>query len=200
MQSNSHNLRVLVYAALAIVLCIAFILIASCLVSREMETPLLGFASTIISVATLASIAFAVLVYMESVVLSKRVDDAKRIAKSQHEQTLMELSKIRSLHFKLAKSSLSGFLAAFMSMEPGSTYEKAVGELRTTVIDINLAHGTYECLLRAIQTAYKHNKSRFLRMEAEILEKSEQMEKAKKQRVRKYYLALNERVLASVHM
>lgn len=164
-------------------------------IPTKAESTLLNFTAIIISVATLASISFAVVIYMESSVLSKRIDDAKEEAKNQQQQALSEFRCIRNMYFDLAKSSFEGLLTTFMSLEAGAAYRKAVKDLRMAWIDINLVHGTCDGQLAAIQAAFKYNKRRFLDIEVIIWEKTEQMEKEESQKVRKYYLALKKKVL-----
>jgi hypothetical protein len=166
-------------------------------VSQTEGPTLLAVASAIISVATLASIAFAVVVYMESTILSKRVEDAEQAAEKYHGQVMREMEYLRNVYYELAKTSVRGLRASFMAIPTGEHFKKAMLHLRVAEIDIHLAYGTFDGLIKAIQGSFKQDKRRFLDIEADIWEKSALLEATKKELIRKYYLALKKRALDS---
>jgi hypothetical protein len=192
---KDSSLRAVVCAAVAVAICIAYIVWVTVNVSEGIESISLTVASVIVSAATLASIAFAVVIYLESTVLSKRVDDAKKEAQQDREKIIHEMQYLRNVYYELAKTSVKGLRASFMSLPSGDPYKKAMIDLRVAEIDIHLAYGTYDGLIKAIQGSFKHNKRQFLDIEAELWEKSKLLEESKKQVVRQYYLALKKRLL-----
>ena len=195
MQQKNNNLRTVVYTIVAITLCTVLMVFVINSVPGINETCLLNFTAIIISVATLSSINFAVVNYIESTVLSKRVKEAKNTAQKQHAQALSDLQSIRNIYCEVARISFKGILETFMSMQPGPNYEKAIKNLVIAEININLAHGTQDSLLRAIEATYKYDKRRFLDMESQIWDKAKYMQKEESQKVKEYYLVLKKRVL-----
>jgi len=195
MQLNKGNVRIIVYAAVAILLSVGGVVFLASFCSSSVEIPLLSFAATIISVATLASIAFAIVSYMESAILAKRIEDAKVQVAQQQVCALDELQSLRTMHFELARGAIKGMLTSFMHCPPGDAYRGTVKELQVALIDVNLCYGTYDALISAIQSAYKYDRKRFLLMETQIWEQSLAMRESDKYKARQYYTDLKEKMV-----
>ena len=154
-------------------------------------------ASMLVSVATLASIAFAVIVYLESAVLRTRVEQAIKEVARDKEGALRALKGYRRGTYEIARNTIRSVLrVALLLPDEGASKGMVVG-LRDTVIDIGLQSGTAEGARQAMEESFKYNRRRFLEIERVLWTVTEEMDREDRERIRNDYVAFKRRILRS---
>lgn len=192
------KLRTLIYAALLMLICGAYLIYLGRLgvvVKERASSEFLTVSSTLVSVATLASIVFAVLIFLETTFLSYRVEEASKKAREEHAKVLQEISSLRDTYYSLALKSIEGLHSAFMAMPSSDEYKAVIRNLRATLIDVHFQSGTYLGLLHGIEGMFKYNRRRFLEIESDLWEKTVSLDESKRTEVRKFYLGLKQQLL-----
>ncbi len=197
------KLKILICAGFVVVICAGYLIYLARLgivVKERASSEFLTVSSTLVSVATLASIGFTLLIFLETTFLSYRVDEASQKAREEHAKVLQEMSSLRDTYYSLALKSIEGLQSAFMAMPSSSEYKEVIKNLRNTLLDVHFKSGTYLGLLYVIEGLFKYNHRRFLEVESDLWDKTVSLDESKRTEVRKFYLGLKQQLLNRLGM
>lgn len=188
------------FAVLFVAICILiFALLPGTAYSNSIDV--LEFASLVVSAAALASVVFAVVTYMESVVLRSRVEFLKADFDQRHAAAVRDLKALANLqreqYYQLSLASLAGLFQTMMSMpiHEQEIYKASIRNFQLAEISMHLSYASYLSIFKAMEGAYKLDKRRFLRMEREVWEKSADLPAEERDRIREHYRRLKEKIL-----
>lgn len=162
--------------------------------SQAPATNWLAIASILVSVATLASIAFAVILYTEGHFLRRLVEESGKRARKQHKKAMDDIETQRDASYEISLTCIKGLMRSFMHLPEDDIIKRIIAELCLSEIKIHLARETPESLVRAMKVSYQYHQDVFLDMQATMWEKSEVLEPVKRKLIRNLYLRLKKMI------
>jgi hypothetical protein len=182
------------------VACLSWVVRIPVAVQEAPDGEWLAVASVLVSVATLASIAFAVVVYFEARALRSLVDVVRGEVQQQRRETLQEVRDHRDAFYDVSLECVRALLHTFALQRSTASRKEIVSRLRLAEIKVHLSHGTRESLLAAIKLAYQYHPDMLLQMQGDIWERSSTFDKKQRESLRDYYLELRKPMLRDRHV
>lgn len=198
--SLSNSSRGALAIAVAIILCAA-IPLAIITIGRGVAMTSDGFvaaAGVIVGASTLASIAFGVISYLEANAFEKHVQRALSELERAQEEGAKSLDTLKNASFEVGDATVRGLLESFIALPSGNGFENVVEGLHEAKLNIDLARGSYESLMAAIEASYKLSRKRFLMLEKAVREAAHELEAAQAADVLRRYEALKAGVLSDI--
>ena len=194
-------MRGAIYALVAFTFLVAFLLWAFHLGSQVDSAPVpawVAFCAMIVSVATLSSIAFAVITYLETSVLRVRIESAKKEIENHGVMTREQIDEVRRTFFAIADQTLKALQESPLTSGDSVALKTVDHNLMAARIGLCLALGTKESIQQAAKVALEISYRRFLDLEPDIWAKSAELPPSDRDSVRGHYQRVKELVLNSI--
>jgi len=135
----------------------------------------MAVAGLIVSGATLASVMFAVITYLESVVLSERMTSVAEDYESFRIKSEDALSKMndefKERLYRLSLVSFEGLYDFAMNLpNENESFEQVCKSLRSAELEVHLARGSYMAAFKAMEIGLKDSPKTLLKMERRLIE------------------------------
>lgn len=153
-------------------------------------TDLVAIAAIVVSAATLTSVLFAVVSYLEASVFQARVDRARGEIEQYRAEANREISQLRDASYEIGLEAIKSHLSAVMSIPDSPQFQSSIQNLQRAQVKVQLAHGSRDSLERAIELAFKLPGGLFLEIQPSLWRCTERLSRADGEIVRNQYLNL----------
>jgi hypothetical protein len=156
---TSDSLKSLVWIFVLVAAVGLFLVWIECLGSSADPKPTpewLDIASVLVSVATLVSIIFAVLTYIEGNVLRNTAKEARAAVVEEEARAKREIIGLNQVYYECAIAGLAAQREVLMCSPANPAFTEALNALRDAEISIEIALGNYTSLCRAMEVAFKY--------------------------------------------
>jgi len=166
--------------------------------TNDYLTGWLAIAGILVAVSALSQVIFAVVAYLESAALRNQIESLRVKAVEAHENSLEQLQTLKRAFYDAAKASIAGLMESLSYGAQGQSFRIAMNNLKLAQMNVDLAHGTYLSLWSAMQNAFKLDKRCFLELESDIVQRSQALCKAERDRILKEFKGLKVQALDSL--
>ena len=194
-------IRTFIYSLLAVTILLGFSLgaLTYCTGTNQQTTSFwVAISAVLISTATLTSISFAVITYLETTVLHNRIEAAKAEVSTCRESFDKAMIEAQASLYQVASATMESLLECLMNSPDRDTLRTGLLGLQAAEVHIHLSSNTEEGLIKAMQLSLQLSKKGFLSLESEIWERSLKLTAESRRRVKKQYQSLKVALLHTI--